>query len=126
MKSPHAHYEETSSRYRAMVFYKRTPEENAALEADIDSRFAKLFGDKPYTPQSGYLDRQYEGNGEVETRQPREFWAWREMVAKARRDIELHKSECKLRAMASAITVSEALIDIEEIRAWAKSLLKAT
>lgn len=121
MKSPHAHYEETSSRYRAMVFYPRTPEENAALEADIDSRFAKLFGDKPYTPETGHWDRQYEGNGEVETRLPQECWAWREMVAKARRDIDVHQRHIEWMAIVDAAHGEWKSEDISGLKSFIES-----
>lgn len=59
-------------------------------------------------------------------RSPNECGAWNIRIEKARRDIERHTAEFRVRDMADAITLEEMQNDILEIRTWANSLRKAT
>jgi hypothetical protein len=47
---------------------------------------------------------------------------WRERIAKAKRDIEKHKSEQRVQLLAEQLTDEALKKDIEVIRAWANSL----
>ena len=87
-------HDHPAARYRAMVFYDRTPEEKAAMIADIDAAMDKTFGVRRYTTTEGWLVGGLEGNGEVNQEGPRASPAWRQRIEKARREIaELQREE---------------------------------
>ena len=95
-------YDHPSSRYRAMVFYDRTPEESAAIVAAVDAAFDKTFGVKKYTTTEGWLVGGLEGNGEVNQDGPQASPAWRQRIEKARREIEEHKDHIEWRDQVDA------------------------
>ena len=94
-------YEHPSSRYRAMVF--SGPEAMALAEQSITAAMDATFGVRRYTTTEGWLVGGREGNGEVNQDGPQSSPAWRRRIDKARREIEEHKSEHRVRILAAAL-----------------------
>ena len=96
-------YDHPSSRYRAMVFYDRTPKESAAIVAAVDTAFDKTFGVKKYTTTEGWLVGGLEGNGEVNQDGPQASPAWRQRIEKARLEISEHKTAHRVSMLAASL-----------------------
>ena len=62
----------------------------------------------------------------IDHRQPADVPAWNDRVAKAKRDIEKHRSEQRVQLLAEDITDETILLEIEAIRKWARSLRQPT
>ena len=58
----------------------------------------------------------------IDYRQPADVSAWNDRVARAKRDIEKHKSEQRVQLLAEDLTDETILSEIEAIRRWANSL----
>ena len=58
----------------------------------------------------------------IDHRKPSEVLAWNDRVARAKRDIEKHRSEQRVQVLAEDITDETILLEIEAIRKWANSL----
>jgi len=58
----------------------------------------------------------------IDHRQPADVPAWRERVAKAKRDIENHKSEQRVQLLAESISIEDVRKGLEVLRSWANSL----
>lgn len=115
-------YDHPSARYRAMTF--NGPEAMAAAEKTVTAAMDKTFGIKRYTTtESGVLVGAQNGNGEVSQKGPRSSPAWRQRIDKARREIQEHKTECRIRVAASEIQQQQIENDIREIKLWQNSLL---
>jgi hypothetical protein len=63
---------------------------------------------------------------EQEESKPITVPAWRERIAKAKRDIEKHKSEQRVQLLAEELTDETIFSEIEVIRKWARSLRQPT
>jgi len=80
-------------------------------------------GDTYYLGLRDYVEMYPCPNGlPIDHRQPAEVPAWNDRVAKAKRDIEKHKSEQRVQLLAEQLTDDALKKDIEVIRAWANSL----
>ena len=71
----------------------------------------------------GTLIGAQEGNGEVNKDGPAESPAWRQRIEKARREIQEHQTECRIRVAAANIQQQQIENDIKEIKKWQNSLL---
>ena len=80
-------------------------------------------GDTFWLGQRDYVEMYPCPNGlPIDHRQPEEVPAWNERVAKAKRDIEKHRSEQRVQLLAEVISDEQILTEIEAIRRWANSL----
>ena len=94
-------YDHPSSRYRAMV--SSGPEAMAAARQQVTAAMDATFGVRRYTTTEGWLVGGLEGNGDVNQDGPRASPAWRQRVDKARREIEEHKAEHRVRVLAASL-----------------------
>ena len=117
----HAIFEERVSQFRAMVF--EGTEQLAEAKVSVTAAMDRLFGVHPYTTTEGWLVGGIEGNGEVNKSGPDKSPAWWQRIEKARREIQEHKTECRIRVAAAAIQLQQIENDIKEIRRWQNSLL---
>lgn len=82
-------------------------------------------GDTHYLGLRDYVEMYPCPNGlPIDHRQPADVPAWNARVAKAKLDIEKHKSEQRVLWLASEMTKEQILLDVEKIRTWANSLRK--
>lgn len=93
-------------RYPAMVFPERTPEQRAAMIAEVDAAFVWTFGDGKSSPADGFI---VGGMGwithnehEMDRRTPQDCPAWNARIEKARRDIAEHKDHILWREQVDA------------------------
>jgi hypothetical protein len=113
-------YDHNSARYRAMAF--AGPEAMAAAREQVTAAMNRTFGIKSYTTNEGWIVGGLFGNGEVNTEGPYTSPAWVSRIEKARREIEEHRREWRVRTQSEALTRHEIETDILEIRRWANSL----
>ena len=97
----HVDFENRISQFRAMVF--SGPEAKAAAQESVTAAMDATFGVRRYTPTLAWLLGGLLGNGEVNQDGPRSSPAWRQRIDKARREIEEHKSEHRVRILAAAL-----------------------
>jgi len=84
-------------------------------------------GDTYYLGLRDYVEHYPCPNGlPIDYRQPADVPAWNDRVAKARRDIEKHKSEQRVQLLAEQLTDETIFSEIEAIRQWARSLRQPT
>jgi hypothetical protein len=80
-------------------------------------------GDTYYLGLRDYVEMYPCPNGlPIDHRHPAEVPAWSDRIAKAKRDIEQHKSEQRVKLLAESISVDEVKKGIEVLKAWANSL----
>jgi hypothetical protein len=80
-------------------------------------------GDTYYLGLRDYVEMYPCPNGlPIDHRQPAEVPAWNDRVAKAKQDIEKHKSEQRVQLLAESISVDEVKKGIKVLKAWANSL----
>ena len=61
----------------------------------------------------------------IDDRKPGEVPAWRARIEKAKRDIEAFENDMRVLFLAKSISVEQVKKDVEEIRAWVKSLQRS-
>jgi hypothetical protein len=84
-------------------------------------------GDTYYLGLRDYVEMYPCPNGlPIDLREPAEVPAWNARVAKAKLDIEKHKSEQRVQLLADELTDETILSEIEAIRKWARSLRQPT
>jgi hypothetical protein len=84
-------------------------------------------GDTYYLGLRDYVEMYPCPNGlPIDYREPADVRAWNDRVAKAKRDIEKHKSEQRVQLLADELTDETILSEIEAIRLWARSLRQPT
>jgi hypothetical protein len=80
-------------------------------------------GDTYYLGLRDYVEMYPCPNGlPIDHKQPAEVPAWNDRVAKAKRDIQKHKSEQRVQLLAEQLSNETLRKDIEAIRIWANSL----
>jgi hypothetical protein len=58
----------------------------------------------------------------IDHRQPADVAAWNDRVAKAKRDIEKHRSEQRVQLLAETISIDDVRKGLEVLKTWANSL----
>lgn len=94
-------HEHQAARYRAMVF--AGPGAMAAAEKSVTAAIDATFGIRRYTTTESWLVGGLEGNGEVNQEGPKSSIAWRQRIDKARREIEVHKTEHRVSVLAASL-----------------------
>ncbi len=80
-------------------------------------------GDTHYLGLRDYVEMYPCPNGlPIDHRQPADVPAWNERVARAKRDIETHKSEQRVQLLAETISIDEVRKGLEVLKTWANSL----
>ena len=97
----HVIFEERISQFRAMIF--RGPEAMAEARRQVKAAMDATHGVRRYTTTEGWLVGGLEGNGEVNQEGPKSSPAWRMRIDKARREIEEHKAEHRVRVLAASL-----------------------
>ena len=84
-------------------------------------------GDTYYLGLRDYVEMYPCPNGlPIDYRQPAEVQSWVDRIAKAKLDIEQHKSEQRVQLLAEQLTDETIFLEIEAIRQWARSLRQPT
>ena len=103
-----------------------TEAEDKQAKADVSEAMRKLFGDgRTLAADSwtvGGMAYIHENGMPMSATRPRESPAWQRRFDKAKREIEEHSTEIRVRELAAAITIEEIQNDLQEIRRWVNSL----
>jgi hypothetical protein len=94
-------HDHQAARYRAMVF--AGPQAMAAAEKSVTAAIDATFGIRRYTTTEGWLVGGLEGNGEANKEGPDKSPVWRQRIVKARREIEVHKTEHRVSVLAASL-----------------------